>query len=205
MARSRGSHGYILIVDDDAGFRAFVNALLAQAGYTTREASSGGEALRTARSECPDLVVLDICLPGVSGYEICRELKDQLAATLPILFVSGIRTEPFDRTAGLLVGGDDYLCKPFAPDEFLARVRRLVRGTAGVNENPDFALTAREREVLQLLATDLSSADIGRELTISSRTVATHTEHIFQKLQARSRAHAVSRGYETGLLEVPNG
>jgi two-component system, OmpR family, response regulator len=203
VARSRGSQGYILIVDDDAGFRAFVATLLAQAGYTTREASSGGEALRTALSECPDLVVLEVCLPGVSGYEICRELKDQLASALPILFVSGVRTEPIDRTAGLLVGGDDYLCKPFAPDEFIARVRRLARGTA--EENPDIALTGREREVLQLLATDLSTADIGRELTISPRTVATHTEHIFQKLQARTRAHAVSRAYDTGLLEAPNG
>jgi DNA-binding NarL/FixJ family response regulator len=205
VARSRGSQGYILIVDDDAGFRAFVTALLTQAGYTTMEASCGDEALRTARSECPDLVVLDVCLPGVSGYEICRELKEQVAGALPILFVSGVRTEPIDRTAGLLVGGDDYLCKPFAPDEFIARVRRLARGTAGVTESPDFSLTSREREVLQLLATDLSTADIGRELTISPRTVATHTEHIFQKLQARTRAHAVSRAYDTGLLEAPNG
>jgi DNA-binding NarL/FixJ family response regulator len=169
------------------------------------DASSGDEALRTARSECPDLVVLDICLPGVSGYEVCRELKEQLADALPILFVSGVRTEPFDRTAGLLVGGDDYLCKPFAPDEFLARVRRLTASRTGMNENPDVALTRREREVLQLLATDLSTADIGRELTISTRTVATHTEHIFQKLQAHTRAHAVSRAYDTGLLEIPKG
>jgi DNA-binding NarL/FixJ family response regulator len=205
VARTAGSQEYILIVDDDAGFRAFVTALLAQADYTTREASSGDEALRTARTECPNLVVLDICLPGVSGYEVCRELKEQLGDTLPILFVSAVRTEPFDRAAGLLVGGDDYLCKPFAPDEFLARVRRLTKGTAEVGESRDFALTRREREVLQLLATDLSTADIGRELTISPRTVATHTEHIFQKLQAHTRAHAVSRAYDTGLLEAPNG
>jgi DNA-binding NarL/FixJ family response regulator len=194
--------GYILIVDNDADFRAFVSACLAQAGYATSEAVSGEEAFKEAGRERPQLVVLDVCLPGLSGYEICRELKEQLAE-VPVLFVSGVRTDPLDRTVGLLVGGDDYLCKPFAADEFLARVRRLTGPPAEANQSPDFALTPREFEVLELLAAGLSAAEIGDELTISARTAATHTEHILRKLGARTRAHAVSLAYVTGLLDIP--
>jgi two-component system, OmpR family, response regulator len=190
-----------LIVDEDARFRAFVATCLTQAGYATSEAVSGDEALTTAAQQRPELVVLEVCLPRLSGYEICRELKEQFAE-VPVLFVSGVRTAPLDRTAGLLVGGDDYLCKPFAADEFLARVRRLTVAPAEPSRNPDFSLTPRELEVLQLLAAGLSAVEIGDELTISARTAATHTEHILKKPRARTRAHAVSVAYMTGLLEV---
>jgi len=122
-----------------------------------------------------------------------------------VLFVSGVRTDPLDRTAGLLVGGDDYLCKPFAADEFLARVRRLTGPPGEATRRPDSTLTPRELEVLELLAAGLSAAEIGDELTISARTAASHTEHILRKLRARTRAHAVSLAYATGLLDVPRG
>src|SRR5262245_23877237 len=98
--------------------------------------------------ETPELVVLDVQLPEMSGYEICRELREEFGEGLPILFVSGFRTEALDRVAGLLVGADDYLVKPFAPDELIGRVRALTRrGRAGISNGSTWGLTRREDEV----------------------------------------------------------
>ena len=77
-------------------------------------------------------MILDVRLPDLSGYEVCRELRDRLGASVPVMFVSGERIESFDRVAGLLVGGDDYLVKPFELDELVARARRLVERPAGL-------------------------------------------------------------------------
>jgi two-component system, OmpR family, response regulator len=116
----------ILIVDGDHRSRGLMSRVLKRVGYITCEAETGEEALAAAKRERPALVVLETFLPGVSGYEVCRELKDEFGEALPIVFVSGTRTESSDRVAGLLVGGDDYLVKPFDPNELLARVRRLL-------------------------------------------------------------------------------
>ena len=113
---------------------------LAQAGFEPLEAATGTEALECATRERPGLVVLDVRLPDLSGYEVCRELRDRLGASVPVMFVSGERIESFDRVAGLLVGGDDYLVKPFELDELVARARRLVerpaRSTQTSNDRP---------------------------------------------------------------------
>lgn len=89
------------------------------------------------------LVVLDVNIPGISGYEICRRLRDEFGPALPILFLSGERTESFDKVAGLLVGGDDYLVKPFSPDELVARVQKLA-GRAQGQPEPAVAYAYRE-------------------------------------------------------------
>src|SRR5438445_11946040 len=115
-----------LIVDDDSIIRAAIATILADAGYATREADSGAEALRVARSDAPGLVLLDVNLPGMCGYEVCRLLRDEFGDQFPIVFVSGARTESFDRVAGLLLGANDYIAKPFAEDELLARIQNLL-------------------------------------------------------------------------------
>ena len=147
------------------------------------------------------MVVLEVCLDGLSGYELCRELRDELGDQLPIVFVSAERTESHDRVAGFLVGGDDFIVKPFAVDEFVARVRRLLERAEG---RPVFesALTRRELEILTLVADGLSRDEIAKRLFISPKTVGTHTERIFRKLNVHSRAEAVSFAYEQGLLPI---
>ena len=123
--------GRILVVDDDLDLLELVSRTLESAGFTIDAVTSGLEALEITRgAERPDIVVLDVQLPGMSGYEICREIRDQFGESLPILFVSGFRTEALDRVAGLLVGADDYLVKPFAPDELIGRVRAFCAGAA---------------------------------------------------------------------------
>jgi DNA-binding NarL/FixJ family response regulator len=195
------SSNTILVVDDDAGFRAFVAAILERIGYDVVEAGDGARAIEAARDARPAAVVLDVRLPQVSGYEVCRELRDLYGDGLPIVFVSGERVEAFDRAAGMLVGGDDYLVKPVNPDELLARVRRLLERDRGEarNEQP---LTEREIEVLQLVAEGLPPAQIGAQLVISPKTVSSHVQRILAKLDVHTRAQAVAIAYELGLIRI---
>ena len=193
----------ILVVDDDAGTREMISLLLTNAGFAAEQAATGEEALAfaTAGSERPQLVLLDVRLSGVSGYEVLRELRQRFGDELPIMFISGERAEPFDRVAGLLLGADDYLVKPFAPDELTARVRRLVaRSTPHANQTGQPKLTGREEEVLQLLAEGFAQGEIAEKLTISSKTVATHIQHILDKLGVHSRAEAVAVAHRSGLF-----
>jgi two-component system, LuxR family, response regulator FixJ len=201
--------GTILIVDDDANYRAFVASILDRVGYGTREASSGEEALSSVRSDRPSCVLLDVLLPGVTGYAVCRELRDEYGDVLPIIFVTGERTEPGDRVAGLLLGADDYVLKPFDSDELLARVRRLLVRTEvvarsnGERRSNTFGLTARERDILMLLADGTGQKAIAAELVLSSKTVATHIQRILTKLDAHSRAEAVAVAHREGLARRP--
>jgi two-component system nitrate/nitrite response regulator NarL len=192
----------VLVVEDDESQRQLITSLLERAGYTTVTRQTGEDALLAARAEPPALVILDVKLPGLSGYGVCRELKDAFGSGLPVIFVSGVRTEPFDRAAGLLVGADDYIVKPFDPDEFLARVRRHLSPTNAVGRPAEASasvLTPRELEVLRLLADGLDQADIAERLVISPKTVATHIQHILEKLGVHSRAQAVAVAHQTGL------
>jgi DNA-binding NarL/FixJ family response regulator len=197
--------GPILIVDDDAAMRELVACLLKDAGYETFDAPTGESALAFALERRPALVLLDVHLAGLSGYEVCQQLRERYGQQLPIIFLSGERTEAHDRVAGLLIGGDDYLTKPFSPDELVARVRRqLVRASAAVGGEDALAegaaLTRREQEVLRLMAEGLSQIAIASQLYISPNTVATHIQRILSKLDVHSRAGAVARAYRLGLV-----
>jgi DNA-binding NarL/FixJ family response regulator len=194
----------VLVVDNDPLFRASVREPLERAGFEVIEADDGEAALAAASRRKPELVLLDVCLPGASGYEVCHELRDRFGDTVGIIFVSGERTESIDRVSGLLLGADDYVVKPFDPDELLARVRTVVRrvskprkssngnGHATGSRVADAELTPRELEVLQLLAEGLTQTQIARELVISPRTVGTHIQNLLGKLGVHSRAQAVA-------------
>jgi DNA-binding NarL/FixJ family response regulator len=193
----------ILVVDDDKNFRRFATEVFELAGYATIEADTGEEAIDLAQKERPAVVLLDVKLPGVSGFEVCRQLKEQFGRDLPVFLISGVRAEAFDRAAGLLIGADDYLVKPVDPGELLARVRRYAGpdqppagGTAAAS-----VLTKREQEVLRRLAQGLDQGEIAQELVISEKTVATHIQHILEKLGVHSRAQAVALAHRAGLVE----
>lgn len=193
--------GFILVVDDDPCAGEAISALLEGAGLETRRAASGEDALAVAHDERPQMVVLDVRLPGLSGYEVLRELRDRFGEELPIMFVSGERVEAFDRVAGLMLGADDYLIKPFAPDELIARVRRLaLRSEREGQDRVEARLTRREAEVLRLLASGCAQPEIAEQLVISSSTVASHIEHILGKLGVHSRAEAVAAAHRSGFL-----
>jgi len=191
--------GPLLVVDDDVTLRAFLREILLHAGYSTFETDSGRDVVELVRRERPALVILDVQLPVLSGYEVCRRLRDE-GSTPPILFVSGERVEELDRVAGLLLGADDYLVKPFSADELLARIRSLLRRS----ENGSSArLTRRELAVIRLLAEGLAHREIGRRLVISPKTVGTHVEHIYEKLGAHNRTEALAAAYRLRVIAPP--
>jgi DNA-binding response OmpR family regulator len=197
----------ILVVDDDRDFRRLVCSSLARAGFSVTESEDADEALAAIGHDPPALIVLDVKLPRVSGYELLRELRDRLGEQLPVVFVSGERTDAYDRIAGLLLGGDDYLVKPFDPDELVARVRRLLdsrsepaRRTSSQESHSGIdLLTSRECEILALLASGRTTAEITQELVITRCTLSTHVQHILAKLGAHSRAQAVAIAHRTGF------
>lgn len=186
--------GRILVVDDDSRFRSLVVELLTRAGFETFEASTGEEALELVAHETPSLAVLDVNLPGASGYAVCNELRRMHGHALPIMFLSGERMESFDRAAGILIGADDYMTKPVDPDELTARVARmLARARPAPNGDlASFGLTPREREVLGLLVDGLSQTDIADRLFLSPKTVGTHIQRILGKMGVSSRTQAVA-------------
>jgi len=114
----------ILVVDDDVTITELVKMYLERDGYDVIAAYDGTEALRLAREEHPDLLVLDVMLPGVDGLQVCRTVRTESA--VPVIMLTALSTED-DRLAGLDLGADDYITKPFSPREVAARVRAVLR------------------------------------------------------------------------------
>lgn len=114
----------ILIVEDDTEIRNFIKLYLTNDGYRTVEVAQGDLALDVFQQENPDLVILDILLPGLDGIEVCREIRK--SSIVPIIFLSN-KIEETDKIIGLTVGADDYITKPFSPRELTARIRTHLR------------------------------------------------------------------------------
>lgn len=121
----------ILVVDDEPGIVSNVRAYLEREGYLVQAAQDGPTALRLARSFAPDLVVLDIMLPGIDGLEVLRRLRQDSEVYVLLLTA---RAEETDKVIGLTVGADDYLTKPFSPRELVARIKAILRRGRGATE-----------------------------------------------------------------------
>src|SRR5919204_6461638 len=162
------SDAAILVVDDDAPIRRMLDRTLSAEGYSVDAVADGGAALAAVERSAPDLVVLDVAMPGLDGLAVCRRLRAKGLA-LPVLLLTA-RDDVPDRVAGLDAGADDYLVKPFAADELLARVRALLRRGREPDEllahgdlvfdvgertaargGRDLGLSAREADLLELL------------------------------------------------------
>jgi DNA-binding NarL/FixJ family response regulator len=202
----------ILVADGDRSSRRAIGRLLQRIGHETVEAKTGPEALDLATRLRPPVVILEVHLEEVSGYEVCQELREQFGGDIAIIFISGERTTASDRVAGLLVGADDYVVKPFDPDELLARVRAAWRRVLvepnrsnGTIASPAESLTPREHEVLQLLAAGLRQTEIAAALVISPKTVGGHIQRILTKLGVHSRAQAVAFAHQEGLVADVQG
>jgi DNA-binding NarL/FixJ family response regulator len=189
----------VLIVDEDESCREELARVLALHGFSVVEAAAGDDALALSRDLNLCAAILEIPLAGLSGYELCRRIKAEHGPGVAVIFLSGVRTESYDRVAGLLVGADDYLVKPVAPGELVTRLGKLIRRQmTPPSSHPK--LTRREHEILALMGGGLPHAEIARRLFISPKTVATHVEHILRKLGVRSRAQAVAVAYRDEIL-----
>lgn len=203
----------ILVVDDEASIVELLRFHLEAQGFACSVARDGGHALKMAKEEQPDLVVLDIMLPGMDGYDVCRELRR--TGNMPIILLSA-KTEELDRVLGLELGADDYVVKPFSPRELIARVKAVLRrhregraldhkvleGASVVLEpasqrvfvdGREISLTYTEFAVLRLLMENkgmvLSRSTLlekawGYDFVGDSRTVDVHVRHLREKLEA---------------------
>lgn len=117
-------HGRILVVDDEKKLVAMIRSYLEKEGYEVITAHDGEAALQLFEKHSPDLIVLDIMMPGIDGLEVCRHVRD--SSTTPIIILSA-KVEEADRVIGLEMGADDYVTKPFSPRELVARVRAVLR------------------------------------------------------------------------------
>jgi len=181
----------ILVVDDEHHIVEVVQDYLKQAGYRTLSASDGQTALTIARHERPDLVVLDLMLPGdIDGMDVCRSLRqDPVLAETPIIMLTA-RVEEMDRVIGLELGADDYVTKPFSPREVVARVRAVLR-RARRDGPPASAINIGE------LAIDL----VNRSVTVGGKPVSlTPTEFDLLAVLARNPGRPFTRAQLMDLI-----
>ena len=202
----------VLVVEDEPDIRSLIVHHLERDGFRCRAAASGPDALAAVRTAVPDLVVLDLMLPGMDGLEVCRRLRASVA-TLPIIMLTA-KADEVDRIVGLELGADDYVVKPFSPKELVARVRAVLRRAGrrdvtqpltagGISLDPErhhvtvdgaaVALTPKEFELLQTLM-EAAGRVLSREHLLNhvwgyaradeveSRTVDVHVRRLRAKL-----------------------
>lgn len=179
----------ILIIDDDRRLATMIQDLLPPIEFQSRKVQSADQSLQELESFKPDLILLDIHLPGVSGFELCRILKqDPRWKKIPLIMISGAARSTEEKVTGLKTGADDYITKPFEPTELLARIRALLRRTMDAGAT-DVTLQAGA------LLIDLSR----RTVTLKQKTVKlTPKEFDLLTLFVRKKGHVLSRNY---LLE----
>ena len=155
----------ILVAEDDRDIADLIAHYLHKQGWTAHVVGAGDEALAYVRRQGADLVILDVMLPGLSGLEVCRALRgDAATASIPVIMVTA-RAEETDKIAGLEIGADDYVAKPFSPQELIARVRALMRrSTRGAAQATVLGLGS----IAMDLATHVVS-DGGREVRLTAK------------------------------------
>ncbi|WP_206812528.1 response regulator transcription factor [Paradesulfitobacterium ferrireducens] len=122
----------VLVVEDEESIRRFITLNLNAAGFSVAEAASGEDALALLKAFVPQVVVLDIMLPGISGLEVCRVVRERMPGTFIIMLTA--KAQDTDKILGLELGADDYMVKPFNPLELIARIKALLRRSAGTEE-----------------------------------------------------------------------
>ncbi|MFG3203045.1 response regulator transcription factor [Streptomyces sp. NPDC048192] len=224
--------GAVLVVDDDAAIRRSLERGLRLSGFAVRTAADGPQALAAIRDVPPDVLVLDVSMPGMSGIEVCTRLRDE-GRDLPVLMLSAL-DETADRIAGLQAGGDDYLVKPFALQELVLRLRALLRrrppagrdrlrvadlvvdpaARTAERDGSPLDLTRREFELLEVLARNaglvltrdqLLERVWGYDFDVRTDAVDTFVSYLRRKLEAEGRPRLIHtvRGVGFVLRERP--
>jgi DNA-binding response OmpR family regulator len=216
----------VLIVDDDPKVCETLDRYLAHAGYATASALDGAKALELAQTFAPDLVVLDLMLPRIGGLEVCRMLRE--TSPVPILMLTAKTTE-HDKLAGLSLGADDYLTKPFSPRELVARVEAVLRRSGTTEKTPrviagtltidpercevsvdgtPVTVTATELRLLLAMARapgrvfrrdELARLALGDDFDGLDRTVDAHIKNLRRKVGAETIATVFGIGYKLAV------
>lgn len=211
----------ILVADDHRLFRAGLHMLISEMEGidVLAEAGSGPEALTACAAECPDLVLMDVAMPGMSGLETLEQIKESYPA-VHVLMLSMLATEEHVMQA-LRLGASGYLLKDAAPAELELAIRAVMRGetwlssaisrpvvegymarTAGDRPHTEDPLTTRQREVLRLIAEGKSTKEIAFTLGLSIKTIETHRMQIMERLDVHDLAGLVRYAIRSGLVSV---
>ena len=191
----------VLVVDDEPTIREIVVKYLRRDGFRTLEAADGNHAYELVEAERPDLVVLDLMLPGTDGLELCRWIRER--SNLPVIMLTA-RGEESDRIVGLELGADDYVTKPFSPRELAARVRTVLR-------RAELDVVADERLSFDGLVIDSSSRDVTRNdepLRLTAREfdllwfMASHPRRVFSRENLMRRVWGYASAVDTGTVTV---
>jgi DNA-binding response OmpR family regulator len=191
----------VLVVDDEPIVREIVVKYLRREGFKTLEAADGDTAIALVEREHPDLVVLDLMLPGTQGIGVCRWIRDR--SSLPVIMLTALGDEA-DRIVGLELGADDYVTKPFSPRELVARVRTVLRRAEPI-QSRDERLTFGDLEI------DAATRDVrkdGDELRLTAKEfdllwfLASHPRRVFSRDQLMDRVWGYSAALDTGTVTV---
>jgi DNA-binding NarL/FixJ family response regulator len=214
----------VLLADDQALVRTGFRMILEETDdmEVAGEATDGAEAIALARATSPDVVLMDVRMPGTDGVQATRTIcQDPTTVTPKVIILTTYDLDEYIY-AGLQAGASGFLLKDALADDLLSAIRTVVAGEAVlapsavkriVERFVDYvprtplktswlldSLTPREREILGLVATGLSNAEIARRLSVSEGTIKTHVAHVLSKLQLRDRVQAVVFAYETGVI-----
>lgn len=220
----------ILLVDDDPRLRDLVRIALERAGWQVITAADGQQALLHASREDPDLIVLDVGLPEMDGFEVCRRVRS--LSTVPILFLTA-RDDEVDCILGLELGADDYVTKPFSPRELVARIRAISKRSHNASPSPrlshgplsldqklhrcqvrgqDISLTSKEQKILTLLIQNPSQMRGRGELItqiwgagsqVSDRTLDSHLRNLRRKLDEAGCPDLIETVHAVGIRLRP--
>lgn len=190
----------LLLIEDDPTMLELLATALEFEGFAVHRAADGHTGLALARQHDPHLILCDVMMPGIDGYEVLATLRaDPTLASIPFIFLTA-RGEKKDLRLGMVSGADDYLTKPVAIDELLEAIQsRLARHSERTRRPPDFSnilplralgLSPKEAEVLLWVAQGKSNFEVALILGISEGTVKKHLEHIFEKLGVEKRGAA---------------
>lgn len=203
--------GKILVIDDEQKIRDLLRLYLLQNQYEPRTAKSGQEALQVLKTFEADLVVLDIRMPGMDGFEVCRQIRQ--TSNVPIIYLSAYQDSDAI-ISGLETGGDDYLTKPFDPNVLIARISALLRRSnphdsrhssesGGEDKQRDSLvdpLTDQELRMLELIEKGYTNKEVAGIMNLKESSVKVYNSVIFQKLQVRNRTEAIVRAKEANIL-----
>jgi len=189
----------VLVVEDEPDIRGLIVHHLEREGFRCRTATSGGEALARVRATPPDLIVLDLMLPGMDGLEVCRRVRaDPATSALPIIMLTA-KADEVDRVVGLEIGADDYLAKPFSTKELVARVRAVLRrarpgdaaarplSVGGVRLDPSRHLTTVDGRAVELTPKEF---DLLHALLAAAGRVLSR-EHLLNRVWGYARADEI--------------
>lgn len=213
-------HKRLLLIDDDPNLILLVKDYLEFRGYEVITAENGREALEVLEQEIPDMIICDVMMPEMDGYQFVNQVRqDERTSWIPILFLSA-KGQSQDKIKGLNIGADVYMVKPFEPEELVAQVeaslkqayrQRQQSGGNGENETKiqvpfDVHLTQTELKVVQYVARGLANRDIAEELNVSQRTVESHVSNMLGKTGLHNRTELARWAIENQMawLEMGN-